>query len=223
MDLTPEQFEQAMSNAVKAVQDNVGKIILNGAFVASGSMQSRVFNRGITTAGNKMHYKNARYKILRTDAGLQINHKDLTFTGNLFNSLTILTADDKEVVYGFNNTEMAKIAGYQETSDKQVNEPIFDLSKKEIDTAEKAMIADVNRIAMSAIENFPKMPSLVPKQDKTKVKTANKKPAKKTTKIKPATPRVRKVKPVLSDREKSRISRAQAIRKGSYKPKKRKP
>jgi hypothetical protein len=158
MNLTPDEFKQAMDNAVKAVEANVGKILMNGANLGSALMQQRVFNKGVATSGKKMTYKNKRYKILRTDAGLQINHKDLTFTGNLFNSLTMLTADDKQVSYGFNNDEMAEIAHFQETGENQVGEPIFKLQKKEIKTVEDTMFADVARVCLSAIENFPNMP-----------------------------------------------------------------
>jgi hypothetical protein len=206
MNLTPDEFKQAMDNAVKAVEANVGKILMNGANLGSALMQQRVFNKGVATSGKKMTYKNKRYKILRTDAGLQINHKDLTFTGNLFNSLTMLTADDKQVSYGFNNDEMATIAHYQETGKNQVGEPIFKLQKKEIKTVENTMFADVARVCLSAIENFPNMPNIVePKQVSVKTpKTASK-------------PKPKKKK--LSARE----TRAQNIRKGVHKPKKRKP
>jgi len=206
MNLTPDEFKMAMDNAVKAVESNVGKIMLNGANLGRGLMQRRVFNKGVATSGKKMTYKNKRYEILRTNAELQIEHKDLTFTGNLFNSLTMLTSNDKQVSYGFNNDEMATIANYQETGDHQVKEPIFKLQKKEIKTVEDTMFADVARVCLSAIENYPDMPNIVePKQVSVKTpKTASKsKPKKK--------------KPSASQ------TRAQNMRKGTHKPKKRKP
>jgi len=184
MNLTPDEFKKAMDNAVKSVEANVGKILMNGANVGSALMQQRVFNKGKATSGKKMMYKSKPYKKLRLDAGLQVAHKDLTFTGNLFNSLTMLSANDKQVSYGFNNSETAEIAGYQETSDKQVNEPIFTLSKKEVKTVQDAMSGDVIRICMSAIESYPNMPTIKepnqterakPKTAKTKMK-AKKKP-----------------------------------------------
>jgi hypothetical protein len=158
MNLTPEQYKQAMASAVKMVEANVGKIMLNGANLGSALMQQRVFNKGITTSGKNMMYRSAQYIKLRTDAGLQVAHKDLIFTGNLFNSLTILGSNNKEVNYGFNNSEMAEIANYQETSDKQVNQPIFDLSKKEISQVERAMTKDVARMVVATIESYPNPP-----------------------------------------------------------------
>jgi hypothetical protein len=158
MNLTPDQYKQAMASAVKMVEANVGKIMLNGANLGSALMQRRVFNKGIATSGKKMMYRSAPYKRLRVDSKLQIAHKDLIFTGNLFNSLTILGKSDKEVSYGFNNNETATIANYQETSSKQVNQPIFDLSTKEIAQVERAMAKDVARMVVATIESYPNPP-----------------------------------------------------------------
>jgi hypothetical protein len=162
MNLTPEDYKKAMANAVKVVETNVGKIMLNGANLGSGLMQRRVFNKGVATSGKKMMYRSAPYKRLRVDAKLQIAHKDLTFTGNLFNSLTILGSNNKEVNYGFNNSEMAEIAEFQETGEHQVKEPIFKLSKKEIQQVEKAMTKDVLRIVVATFESYPNVPSVSP-------------------------------------------------------------
>jgi hypothetical protein len=206
MNLTPDQYILAMANAVKVVDKSVGKIMLNGANLGSALMQRRVFNKGIATSGKKMMYRSAPYKRLRVDAKLQIAHKDLTFTGNLFNSLTILGKSDKEVSYGFNNNETATIANYQETSSKQVNQPIFDLSKKEIAQVERAMAKDVARMVVSAIENYPNMPTLSEsiQMDAPAPKIATKAKGKKKGKLSPSQ------------------TRAQNIRKGTHKPKKRK-
>ena len=199
-----------MANAVKVVETNVGKIMLNGANLGSGLMQRRVFNKGVATSGKKMMYRSAPYKRLRVDAKLQIAHKDLTFTGNLFNSLTILGSNNNEVNYGFNNSEMAEIAGYQETSSKQVNEPIFKLSKKEIQQVERAMTKDVLRVVVATFESYPNVPSVSPlKEDPVKKSVArNQKKKAKGNKKKKLSPSQ---------------ARAQNMRKGTHKPKKRKP
>jgi len=209
MNLTPDDYKKAMANAVKVVENNVGKIMLNGANLGSALMQRRVFNKGVATSGKKMMYRSAPYKRLRVDAGLQIAHKDLTFTGNLFNSLTILGSNNKEVNYGFNNSEMAEIANYQETSDKQVNEPIFKLSAKEIQQVEKAMTKDVLRIVVASFESYPNVPSVSPLKDDPVQKSIARNQKKKAK---------GKKKKKLSARE----TRAQNMRKGTHKPKKRK-
>ena len=159
--LTPEQFEKALNNAKQALQANMGKILINATNLGSAEMQTRVFNRGLTTAGKRMEYRNApsNYTNLRLDAGLQISYKDLTFTGNLFYSMNILSTAEKEVTYGFNNSDTAQIAEWQQTSDKQVNEPIFELSEKEKAKMEKQMALDVYAILQSAIDNFPSVPT----------------------------------------------------------------
>jgi len=159
--LTPEQFEKALANAKQALQANMGKILINATNLGSAEMQTRVFNRGLTTAGKRMEYRNApsNYTNLRLDAGLQISYKDLTFTGNLFYSMNILSTAEKEVTYGFNNAETAQIAEWQQTSDKQVNEPIFELNEKEKAKMEKQMALDAYAILQSAIDNFPSIPT----------------------------------------------------------------
>jgi hypothetical protein len=159
--LTPEQFEKALANAKQALQANMGKILINATNLGSAEMQTRVFNRGLTTAGKRMEYRNApsNYTNLRLDAGLQISYKDLTFTGNLFYSMNILSTAEKEVTYGFNNSDTAQIAEWQQTSDKQVNEPIFELNEKEKAKMEKQMALDAYAILQSAIDNFPSVPT----------------------------------------------------------------
>ena len=195
-----------MANAVKVVDKSVGKIMLNGANLGSALMQRRVFNKGIATSGKKMMYRSAPYKRLRVDAKLQIAHKDLIFTGNLFNSLTILGKSDKEVSYGFNNNETATIANYQETSSKQVNQPIFDLSKKEIAQVERAMAKDVLRVVVATIESYPNMPSVSPLQeDSIKKSIARNQAKKKKQRIqKKATSEKAKAKRKIESKEKTR-------------------
>jgi hypothetical protein len=206
MNLTPDQYILAMANAVKVVDKSVGKIMLNGANLGSALMQRRVFNKGIATSGKKMMYRSAPYKRLRVDAKLQIAHKDLIFTGNLFNSLTILGKSDKEVSYGFNNNETATIANYQETSSKQVNQPIFDLSKKEIAQVERAMAKDVLRVVVATIESYPNMPSVSPLQeDSIKKSIARNQAKKKKQRIqKKATSEKAKAKRKIESKEKTR-------------------
>lgn len=159
--LTPEQFEKALNNAKQALNANMGKILINATNLGSAEMQTRVFNRGLTTAGKRMEYRNApsNYTNLRLDAGLQISYKDLTFTGNLFYSMNILSTAEKEVTYGFNNSDTAQIAEWQQTSDKQVNEPIFELNEKEKAKMEKQMALDAYAILQGAIDNFPSVPT----------------------------------------------------------------
>lgn len=192
MNLSPDDFKKAIQNAIVAVEKHAKNIMMNAANVGASEMQFRVFNKGVATSGKKMMYRSAPYKKIRQKNGLQINHKDLTFTGNLFNSLTMVTADDKKVSYGFNNTEMNQIRTYQETSPKQVNEPIFNLCDKEIKKVENALTKGVSKIVTSSIENYPNMPTFkvevnpVPKKT-TKSKTKAKPKAKKKNTPKPKT------------------------------------
>ena len=180
--LTPEQFEQACKNAIVAVEKNISKILINTANIAGSDLQFRIFNQGQTTAGNTMRYRSAPYKKLRTDAGLQVNYKDLIFTGNLFYSMNILNAGNNEVVYGFNNMQTAKIAEYQEEA-RQVGEAIFDLSQKEINQAERQFARDVARVFTGALENYPNMPDTsVLSGDATKKSIARNKAKKKAVK-----------------------------------------
>jgi hypothetical protein len=157
--LTPEQFEQACKNAIVSVEKNISKILINTTNIGSADMQSRIFDEGKTVAGNTMRYRSAPYKKLRVDAGLQVNHKDLEFTGDLFFSMSILSTAQNEVAYGFNNNRTAEIAGCQEES-RQVGEPIFELSEKEAKLMERQFAIDVAKVFKGALEDFPNMPSV---------------------------------------------------------------
>jgi hypothetical protein len=217
--LTPEQFEKALSNAKQALTKNIGKILINATNIGSSEMQVRVFNRGQTTAGKQMRYRSAPYKKLRTDAGLQTNWKDLIFTGDLFYSLSILSTAEKEVTYGFNNADTAQIAEWQQTSDVQVGEPIFPLNQKEISKMERQIAIDVAKVFTGALESFPNMPSVsgIGKSATEKSIARNKaKKAKAKPKAKPKYPKGSTAK------DKARIDRARKLRQGTYKPKKRK-
>jgi hypothetical protein len=217
--LTPEQFEKALSNAKQALTKNIGKILINATNIGSSEMQVRVFNRGQTTAGKQMRYRSAPYKKLRTDAGLQTNWKDLIFTGDLFYSLTILSTAEKEVTYGFNNADTAQIAEWQQTSNVQVGEPIFPLNQKEISKMERQIAIDVAKVFTGALESFPNMPSVsgIGKSATEKSIARNKaKKAKAKPKAKPKYPKASTAK------DKARIDRARKLRQGTYKPKKRK-
>jgi hypothetical protein len=217
--LTPEQFEKALSNAKQALTKNIGKILINATNIGSSEMQVRVFNRGQTTSGKQMRYRSAPYKKLRTDAGLQTNWKDLIFTGDLFYSLSILSTAEKEVTYGFNNADTAQIAEWQQTSDVQVGEPIFPLNQKEISKMERQIAIDVAKVFTGALESFPNMPSVsgIGKSATEKSIARNKaKKAKAKPKAKPKYPKGSTAK------DKARIDRARKLRQGTYKPKKRK-
>jgi len=175
--MTPEEFEKAMQNLKTAMTNEFPKILMNGANVGSALMQRRIFNRGQTADLQTMHYRNKRYKLLRTDAGLQTNVKDLEFTGNLFNSLTLMRTAPYTVAYGFNNAQTALIAGYQEEAD-QVGKIIFALAEKEANAIEKSVQMDFIRLLDRAIANPSQVPTLAPTQadqiNKTNVKRATK-------------------------------------------------
>jgi hypothetical protein len=217
--LTPEQFEKALSNAKQALTKNIGKILINATNIGSAEMQVRVFNRGITTAGKQMRYRSAPYKKLRTDAGLQTNWKDLIFTGDLFYSLNILSTAEKEVTYGFNNADTAQIAEWQQTSDVQVGEPIFPLNQKEISKMERQIAIDVAKVFTGALESFPNMPSVsgIGKSATEKSIARNK-----AKKAKPKAKAKQKYPKASTAKDKARIDRARKLRQGTYKPKKRK-
>ena len=214
--LTPEQFEQACKNAIVSVEKNISKILVNATNIGSAEMQFRIFNKGLTVAGNKMMYRSAPYKRLRTDAGLQTAYKDLIFTGDLFYSLSILGTGNNEVVYGFNNMRTAEIAGYQEES-KQVGQPIFELNLKEFNQMEKQFARDVAKVFTGSLESYPNMPTVSNIGKSATDKSIARNKAKKTkVKAKPKYPKGSTAK------DKSRILRAKQKRQGTYKPKKRK-
>lgn len=221
--ITPAQFEQACKNAVKVVSDNMGNILINATNIGSGEMQYRVFNQGKTTAGTQMKYRKApsAYTKLRQDAGLQVRHKDLQFTGDLFYSMNILTTKNNEVVYGFNNDGAAQIAEWQETSKVQVHEPIFDLSEKEVNLMEAQFARDVTRIFTSALENFPEIPTVKRGTDPVKKSIARNKQkkakAKKIQQKSSITDKFAKQKQIKEKKSASVIKKQEQVKKAQQK------
>jgi hypothetical protein len=190
--LTPEQFEQACKNAIVSVEKNISKILINATNIGSAEMQFRIFNKGQTVAGNTMRYRSAPYIKKRVKAGRQVAYKDLEFSGDLYFSMAILSTGQKEVVYGFNNNRTAEIAGYQETSSVQVNEPIFDLTEKEAKSMEREFAIDVSKIFTGALEGFPKIPTIT--GGKSKIRQAKtKRPVNKTKAKSPAKKKAEKL------------------------------
>ena len=98
------------------------------AIQADTFISTRVFVEHKTTDGTPFGgYKSKSYKKYRASLGRQINNKDLQLTGDLLKSIK---QSENEVF--FNNDFSAQIAGWQETSDVQINRPIFDLNQDEI-------------------------------------------------------------------------------------------
>lgn len=161
-EIRAEQAEQLFANIAKSIQREMPKILMNAANVGSAEMQFRIFNQGRSADGAVMNYKNAQYKKLRENNGLQVRVKDLIFEGNLFNSLDILSHSNTEVSYGFTNADSAQIAEYQETSPIQVNKPIFSLNTKESKIIDRSVNADVERIVVRSVESFPALATLAP-------------------------------------------------------------
>lgn len=99
------------------------------AIQAQTFISTRVFVEHQTTDGTPFgKYKSDSYKKFRQSLGRQTNTKDLQLSGDLLKSIKQV---ENQVV--FNDDRSAKIANWQETSDVQINKPIFDLNQNEID------------------------------------------------------------------------------------------
>lgn len=158
------------ANLSKAFEQAMPKVLMNMANVGAAEVQARVFNRGQSADGATMHYRSKGYIKKRQAFGRQVAQKDLIFTGDMANSLTLRTKSPLVVEYAFNNDGAALIAGYQEDAG-QVGKPIFKLNTTEINTVEKAGIKDVQRISKAVIDSFPNMPTFKGEQAKQTKRT----------------------------------------------------
>ena len=177
MEIPIEQADRLFANLSKAFEQNMPKVLMNMANVGSAEVQARVFNQGKSADNVVMRYKSAEYKKKRQKFGRQTGHKDLIFTGDMANSLNLLVRSPLMVDYAFVNARSAQIAEWQETSEVQVNKPIFKLNTKEIAIVEKAGIKDVARISRAVIESFPNMPTFTPMNDNKRKRTISTRPS----------------------------------------------
>lgn len=114
------------------LEKNIGDIVIEsidaGAIKARQLLLERVFEEHETVDGTPFgKYKSKSYRAYRRSVGRQVAEKDLELTGNLLRSIV---QRENEVI--FNDAKSEQKARYQETSPKQINKPIFDLSDEEV-------------------------------------------------------------------------------------------
>lgn len=102
-------------------------------------MIKRIFGVGANGGGRTLdgdlfgEYTDA-YRQKRIRKGLTNLNKNLFFTGALQHSIQVGTNSGKNVL-GFTDLELEKIARFQEESELQINEPIFQLNDEELSIA----------------------------------------------------------------------------------------
>lgn len=99
--------------------------VTKGKFKPSGkNSKSKTFKNG---NARKSAYMEHGYKQLREVQGRQTNHKDLTYSGDMFRSLVVGREDDA-VLIGFDNEEQSR---KRKANEKREGTTIFKASEKE--------------------------------------------------------------------------------------------
>lgn len=143
----------SIAEKLAADQHKIEIAALNAAYVP---MMQRIFGKGkdgggFALDGELLGKYSKNYRALRIRRGLGIA-KNLTLDGNLKNSVQLGTNNGKNVI-GFESTDMKNIGRWQETSDVQVNRPIFGLTEFEQNEGQRVLIEGIQESLKRAIED----------------------------------------------------------------------
>lgn len=150
----------------KSKQIDFSEALVLGVNAAKGSMQFRIFNKGLDNTGNALgKYKGRKkpvvndfseflvgipkalqlseYEKKRLKKGRQIRYKDLEFEGALRRGIVVIKESQDSVVCAIPNAKLYDIAKGQE---KQIGTVIFALSEEERELLRTNVIEAVNQI-----------------------------------------------------------------------------
>jgi len=138
MSVTPEQYQ----NNLKSFQQEIANLILNAPFAASNDLQGkivqRVFNKGLDSNNATLGKYSGAYAIKRTKKGLQVEYKDLQYTGETMESIKNgIGSEEGTAIVGFNNLDGSKKGRWNE---EQHGSPVFSPSITEQEEARQFMI-----------------------------------------------------------------------------------
>lgn len=157
--MTGEQTIKAFAELQKEIPKLAAIANLTAMNNLNGELHSRIFNDGKASDGSSMgKYKSNSYAKKRASRGLQIQKKDLQFTGNLSKAIKI-GVSQKELTLGIVKDERGegltsgKISEYQETS-KQVGKTIFKPTQKELDKFNKTVTNKMTELLSKRIKEL---------------------------------------------------------------------
>lgn len=145
------QFISAQKDMLSELGLNSDKILRQASFDLVALITDRIQQRGELTSGEKMKtsspYKAGAYsfdyaKYTRAKTGRQINHIDLTLTGEMMDNFLPTANGDNEYVIGFLGKSNADKAEWNELNFGV----IFEASNEEISQTGESIADNVNEI-----------------------------------------------------------------------------
>ena len=150
-------FKQQVKNFKEASTPQ--KVLRLAVIDAAGEVKKRVQNKGLKSDGTAMKPYSTKplyrpsgkrgegqkkkypggYKEFRTEVGNQTNHRDLTLSGDMFDTWRPMPVDQQSWGVKFDSPEMATRANLQEQGSKGAQGPIFSQTAKEEQDTLKAI------------------------------------------------------------------------------------
>lgn len=142
-------FNQQVANFKEA--SIPAKVLRLAVIDAAGEVKNRIQQRGIKSDGTAMKPYSTKplyrpsgkrgekekkkypggYKEFRESEGMQTNHRDLTLSGDMFDSWRPLPVDQQSWGVAFVTSDMAQRANWQEQGSKGAQGPVFSQTVKE--------------------------------------------------------------------------------------------
>lgn len=138
------QVKGGLSDLVKDLEEvqkqfEYGEFLQRLAFLLNSSIQRRVQDKGVGSDGRKLSPYSKQYANYKKSTGRQTKYRDLTYTGNMWQSLTATKLGSDAARMFFGSAAEAKKAGY---NDKRT--PFFELGdaeKRIIDSEIKKLLS----------------------------------------------------------------------------------
>jgi len=150
-------FKQQVKNFKEASTPQ--KVLRLAVIDAAGEVKKRVQNKGLKSDGTAMKPYSTKplyrpsgkrgegekkkypggYKEFRTEVGNQTNHRDLTLSGDMFDTWRPMPVDQQSWGVKFDSPDMAFRANLQEQGSKGAQGPIFSQTAKEEQDTLKAI------------------------------------------------------------------------------------
>jgi len=125
--MTPEEFRKMITNISQFIAANRQNYLLLGAKRIEGLLKRRVFNDGKDSKGDSIgQYKSKPWKKKREKEGRQIGFVDLEFTGDLRNSIQVVSEGNDVYLAIIRDADFVKAKGNEERRKKDIFLPTED-------------------------------------------------------------------------------------------------
>lgn len=135
-------FNHLVKSLIKVEKEfEYGEFLKELAFLLNSSIQRRVQNGGLKADGTKLSPYSKQYAAFKASKGREVGHRDLTYTGNMWQSLTATKVGRQSAKMFFGSAAQAKKAGYNDE-----RTPFFELGDKEKQLMDRELKKFLNQI-----------------------------------------------------------------------------